>query len=159
MPGAYFVTLVSKDWKPIFGRLAGEVVVLNEVGKIARDEWVITAKMRKEVRLDQFTLMPNHLHAILFTDELGSGHQELQREVVGAHGRAPLQRKARTLASLIAAYKATTTRRIREITANFDLKVWQRNYYDRVIRDQIELDQTREYILYNPLKLPSVFLK
>ena len=62
---------------------------MNKVGQIAREELMVTAKMRKELRLDQFIVMPNHLHAILFIDEIGSNQQELSIEVVEAHGRAP----------------------------------------------------------------------
>ena len=114
---------------------------------------MVTAKMRKELRLDQFIVMPNHLHAILFIDEIASNQQELSIEVVEAHGRAPLHRKPRSLGSIVAAYKAASTRRISEILGAPDMKVWQRNYYDRVIRDQTDLEKIREYILYNPLKL------
>lgn len=56
---------------------------------------MVTAKMRKELRLDQFVVMPNHLHAILFIDEGGADHRDLSIEAVGAHGRAPLHRRLR----------------------------------------------------------------
>lgn len=153
LPGAYFVTLVAKDRQPLFGELAGERVVLNRVGRIVREEWDVTARMRREIRIDQSVVMPNHFHAIVFIDDLRSGEQNEQGEAVGAHGRAPLHRRPRSLGSLVAAYKAATTRRIRDMTKNPDLVVWQRNYYDRIVRNQTELDSIREYILYNPLKL------
>lgn len=99
--------------------------------------------------------MPNHMHAILFLDDPGVGQPDSSNGVVEAHGRAPLRRKPRTLGSLAAAYKATTTRRIRDVFKDKDLKAWHRNYYDHIIRNQIDLDTIREYITYNPLKLSS----
>lgn len=161
-PGAYFVTLVTQDRVPLFGRLEDDRVILSEIGKLAQQEWIKSGDMRKEIRLDEFIVMPNHLHAILFIDYLVDGRGiyvtsegDSSTSKLEAHGRAPLRRPPRSLGSLLAAYKAATTRRIREITGNQELVVWQRNYYDQIIRDQIDLDNIREYITYNPLKLLS----
>ncbi len=109
--------------------------------------------MRKEIRLDQFVIMPDHLYAIVLIDELSSSSEPLSIGTVGAHGRAPQQRKPRSLSSFDAAYKAASTRQIRVHLQEPGLLVWQRNFFDRIIRNQLELDRIREYILYNPLKL------
>lgn len=160
LPGAYFVTLVTQERKPLFGKVNNEDVILNEIGNLAKAEWIKTTEMRKEVRRDQFILMPNHLHAIIFIDYFGVNQPEYSTGEIRAHGRAPLRRRPRTLGSLVAAYKAATTRMIRGLFKDIELKVWQRNYYDHIIRDQIDLDNIREYITYNPLKLSSgEFLK
>lgn len=140
LPGAYFVTLVAKDRRPLFGEMAGEKVVLNRVGRIVREEWVHTGKLRPDITLDEFVVMPDHFHAILFINDVG------QKEMLGAHRGAPLHRKPRSLGSIMAGFKSVCSQ-----TAGFSL--WQRNYYDRIIRNQTELDNIREYILYNPLKL------
>lgn len=166
-PGAYFVTLVAQDRIPLFGKLDGNNVVLNEVGKLARQEWIKSGEMREEIKLDEFIVMPNHLHAILFidyfekrNDRFVASQDDSSIGQLGAHGRAPLRRKPRTLGSLVAAYKAATTRMIRDVFKDKDLKVWQRNYYDHIIRDQLDLDNIREYIAYNPEKLSNgEFLK
>jgi len=155
LPGAYFVTLVTQERRLLFGVQDGDNIILNKVGQIAKEELLITVKMRKELRLDQFIVMPNHLHAILFKDQLGASQDGLQSEVVEAHGRAPLHRKPRSLGAIVAANKAASTRRIRELKNDPELQVWQRNYYDHIVRDQNDLEKIREYILYNPLKLSS----
>jgi REP element-mobilizing transposase RayT len=81
-PGAYFVTLVSRNRLPLFGELAGEEIHLSEVGNIVREEWLRTAELRPEISLDESVIMPNHFHAILFINE-GFPKQE----PVGAHLR------------------------------------------------------------------------
>lgn len=152
-PGAYFVTLVARNRQSLFGKVLSDQIVLSEVGKIARAEWLRSVSMRKELRADEFIVMPDHFHAIVFFDDRSPAEQVLPIKAVGAHGRAPLHRRPRTLGSLIAAFKAASTRRAREEFRDPQLVLWQRNYHDRVIRNQTELDQIREYILYNPLKL------
>ncbi len=97
--------------------------------------------------------MPNHLHAILFIDETDSGQQDLTSEAVGAHGLAPLHRKPGSLGAIVAGYKAATTIKVNRLLKQTGISIWQRNYYDQIIRDQIDLDKFREYIHFNPLKL------
>jgi REP element-mobilizing transposase RayT len=162
LPGAYFATLVTIGRKPIFGKFEGDKVALNEIGSLAKEEWIKSGGMRKEIRLDEFIVMPNHLHAILFIDYLEHGldtfdsrRDDSSTGVIGAYGRTPLLQKPRSLGSLVAAYKAATTKRSREIVSDNEMRVWQRNYYDHIIRDQVDLDHIREYIAYNPLKLSS----
>ncbi|MEX2161067.1 MAG: transposase [Anaerolineales bacterium] len=149
---------MAKKRKPLFGVLEDEEIRLNEAGGTVAEEWQRSAALRPEISLDEFVVMPNHFHAILFINDSGElkpiefGARR-ERGALGAHGRAPLHRNPRTLGSLVAAFKAATTRRIRDIVGIPDLLVWQRNYYDRIIRNQSELEKVREYILYNPLLL------
>jgi putative transposase len=93
--------------------------------------------------------MPDHLQAILFIDQEIHGDNGNG----GAHRCAPgnsLHRKPRTLGSLIAQFKATTTRLINDLRKTPGQKVWQRNYHDRIIRNEVELDRVRRYIKNNP---------
>src|SRR3989337_798581 len=85
LPGAYFVTLVTIDRKPFFGKLEGDDVVLNEIGLLVRAEWIKSGEIRKEIRLDEFIVMPNHLHAIIFIDDFGSRKDDLSIGAIGAH--------------------------------------------------------------------------
>jgi len=93
--------------------------------------------------------MPDHFQAILFMD------MEIHGDMgaVGAHRCAPemgLHREPRTLGSIIAQFKATTTKRINEMRGRPTEKIWQRGYHDRIIRNEVELDKVREYIRKNP---------
>jgi REP element-mobilizing transposase RayT len=133
--------------------LTGDVCMnLSDFGKIVRDEWHRSASIRPAMELDAFVVMPNHVHGIIIiTEELTHGCAEKR-----AHGCAPLQqpygfnRKPRSLGSFIAGFKSTATKRINIIRGTVGVPVWQRNYYERVIRSEAELHAIRQYIADNP---------
>jgi len=131
------------------GKIVNAAVHLSDAGQIVKKEWLRTPLVRPGIYLDEWIIMPDHFQAILFMDE------EIHRDMggVGAHRCAPemeLHREPRTLGSIIAQFKATTTRRINEIRAMQGQKIWQRNYNDRIIRNEVELDKVRKYIRNNP---------
>ena len=96
--------------------------------------------------MDVYVVMPNHIHGIVLILE----HPDV---AVGAHGRAPLRRSPRSLGSFIAGFKSVVTRRINQTRGTPGSPVWQRNYYEHVIRSEDELLRTRKYILNNPAHL------
>ena len=118
---------------------------LNDLGRIVTDEWHRTPDIRREIALDAFVVMPNHIHGVLHIRDVGS-------PIVGADGRPPLQRMPRSLGSFVAGFKSITTKRINVLRDTPRLDVWQRNYYERIIRDDDELNRVREYIKNNPKK-------
>lgn len=145
--GAYFITICTHGRKLLFGRIKNGTLYLNDEGNIAEKEWLRTAVIRPEIRLDEFVIMPNHIHAVFFiTARMGSD------DSVGAHGHAPLRRPARSVGSLVARFKDSVTRQIRKLRLDPNFTIWQRNYYDRVIPNQDELDALRRYIRQNPLR-------
>lgn len=114
--GAYFITLVTYQRECIFGEVTDGIPNLSAIGTILRDEWLRSAEIRRELTLDEFVVMPNHLHAIVFlARDRGS-----TETAVGAHGGAPGQtsvyvqpvRPPRSLGSLVSGFKSGTTRRI-----------------------------------------------
>jgi len=141
---AYFVTICTQNRECVFGEVINGQVVLSEAGELAREEWLRSADIRSEIELDAFVVMPNHLHGIVVTRD------------VGAHGRAPLplapHRPPRSLGSFVAGFKSAVTKRINEIRDAPGVPVWQRNYYEHVIRDEDDLDRVRRYIAENPLR-------
>jgi putative transposase len=159
-PGAYFITIVTKNRECLFGEITKGEMRLNEWGRIAHAEWLKTADIRREIELDEFVIMPNHIHAIIFIVENGNAIKNpvhrlsrvmVNGQTVGAHGRAPLRRVAQSLGSLIAGYKSIVTKRINQSRAAPGMPVWQRNYHEHIIRNGAELARIREYIRYNPL--------
>ena len=146
--GAYFVTMVTAGRECLFGEIRDESVRLSPIGGAVEEEWLRTAAMRAEVELDAFVVMPNHVHGIIVVAEAP----------VGAQGLAPLQgpdssipsRRPRTLGSLIAGFKAPCTNRINDLRDSPGVPVWQRNYHDRIIRNEAELNRIRQYIINNP---------
>jgi putative transposase len=167
-PGAYFVTLCTYGRECVFGAVAAGAVRLNDCGLVAQEDWLRTGAVRPGVVLDALVVMPNHIHGIIILTPESQSHTADNDDVggvgaVGAHGRgaqlcAPtrtggaLQRRPRSLASFVACYKATVTRRINALRDSPGARVWQRNYYERVIRDDDELARARAYIADNPAR-------
>ena len=146
-PGAYFVTLCTYGRDCLFGAVDGGAVRLNDYGRVARDEWLRSAAPRDEIELDAFVVMPNHIHGIVvITDGAGAtGRSPLHYTDDGPRGPAK-----RSLASFICGYKPAVTRRINQLRDTPGARVWQRNYYERVIRDDDELARARSYVADNP---------
>jgi len=143
-PGAYFVTIVAYG-RELFGQVVDGEICLSEFGEIVRDEWLASADIRCEIQLDAFVVMPNHLHGIVWI--------VADDDIVGATGRSPLPARGPTpksLGSFIAGYKSAVTKRINEIRGTPGNPVWQRNYYEHIIRNEQDLDAIRRYIRDNP---------
>jgi REP element-mobilizing transposase RayT len=135
--GAYFVTICTHNKELLFEE--------EEVKRILEKEWLNTGRIRQNVILDGFVVMPNHLHGIIvITDS------------VGAYCNTPLQNRfkspSKTVGSIIRGFKSTTTRQINLLRETPGNPIWQRNYYDHIIRNEYELNKIREYIQNNPLK-------
>lgn len=169
--GAYFVTICAWQRTCLFGEVVDGEMVLNDSGGIVSDEWVKTATVRINVELDQFVVMPNHLHAILvISDYVGAKpvarpkapdntatntSADLQCQATqrrATHRVAPTGPGAGTIGAIMAQFKSMATKRINIIRDTPGGPVWQRNYYERVIRDEHELSRAREYIINNPMK-------
>jgi REP element-mobilizing transposase RayT len=156
-PGAYFVTICTKDREGVLGEVRSGQMVHSPFGLVVVEEWTRSASIRREIALDTFVVMPNHLHGIVFILE------DASPAGVGAHGRAPLpsstdlnargiaNRKARSIGSFVAGYKAAVTKRVNSMRGTPGAALWQRNYYEHVIRTEAELQSIREYIALNPL--------
>jgi REP element-mobilizing transposase RayT len=146
-PGAYFVTICAYHRLDLFGSVEGGRVALWPVGEVVREEWLRTAIIRPEVGLDEFVIMPDHIHGIIVIRERFAGHSSTS---VGAHRDGPLRRKPKSLGSIVSGFKGAVTRRARQMGGDPELRIWQRNYYDRIIGSEAELNAVRRYIRTNP---------
>ena len=152
-PGAYFVTVTAFGRRCLFGDVVRDAMQLSDIGRIATDEWHETAALRPNIELDAFVVMPNHVHAILWLldDALFASDE-------GTARRAPTDREparfgkpvANSLSTIIGAHKSAVTKRVRREIGPANLEIWQRGYYERVIRSEAELLGIREYITTNP---------
>ena len=146
-PGAYFVTICTYNKNLFFED--------HELAKIAREVWDTIPQHHPTVHIDEFVVMPNHVHGILWLSNVRRGrmHPALSKDAVslpeGAMHGAPTVTNRRSLSTIIQNFKAEVKRRIRRNTQVYF--AWQRNYYERVIRNEIELNQVRQYIQDNPL--------
>jgi len=148
--GAYFVTLVAQGRECLFGDVAEGEMRLNEHGRVVAEAWEWLAEQYAYVELDEWVVMPNHLHGIIvITDNHDRGG--LGR---GGSRTAPADTaaKRKPLGRLVAAKKTVSAKRINQMRNTPAAPVWQRNYYERIIRNERELDATRQYIFQNPLR-------
>ncbi len=159
-PGAYFVTICTQTRACLFGAVADGAMRLNNPGQIAKAAWDELSARFPSVRLDAFIVMPNHVHGIIIVGAQFIAPQKTPPTIVGAQFIAPSDgfdgtnqgviNPAPTLGEMVRAYKAASTRLIRQAgTPDF---AWQRNYYEHVIRDEESLDRIRQYILDNPAR-------
>jgi len=148
MTGAYYVTLCSHKKECIFSSVERDVVILTPLGKILEDEWKKTSVARKGVLVEDFVVMPNHLHGILtFTD--GKSIHEIP------DGIAPLRdfggSEGRSLSTVIAQVKSIVTKRAKKELDIRKENIWQRGFYEHIIRDEKDMIRIKDYIRSNPI--------
>ncbi len=151
--GFYFVTICTKDRECHFGHVANGRMRLSPIGRIVRNEWRRTARLRPDVTLDAFVVMPNHVHGIIVIN--GSDAVETLRRNVSTHSARTNQRMSKisprpgSLPAIIRSFKSITTRTIHERFPDEPF-AWQPRYHDRIIRDGKALEEIRWYIRNNP---------
>lgn len=140
--GAYFITVCAQNRECLFGSVVDGEMRLNGAGTIVADEWLKTTMIRDEIELDEWVVMPNHFHGIVWINHHRRGDWPV----------APTGPQPRSLGSLMAGFKSAVTKRINENRQTPGEKIWQRNYYEHIIRNESELNRIREYIVNNPLQ-------
>ena len=152
MPGYYFVTVCANKRELLFGSVTKERIELSKFGSIVEKRWKEIPAHFPSVVLDEFVLMPNHFHGIVLLGRRGGvsppSFDFVPTPEEGAM-TAPL-RLAPKLGQVIAYFKYQSTRAINELRVTPGVPLWQRNYYERIIRDDQELMDTRNYIRLNP---------
>jgi len=149
--GLYFVTICCQDRICRFGKVVNGEMILNEYGQIAYNEWLKTPDIRKNVELDEFVIMPNHIHGIIRLMDWGELHSSglHSSEISGVRG-TPLRSPSQTVGAIIRGYKSSVTKQLGLL--DFGEKLWQRNYHDHIIRDEQSHKRISEYIINNPAK-------
>ena len=154
--GAYFVTIVAQGRLCLFGDVVDGEMRANDAGEMVWRVWDGMPGRFPSIEMDEFVVLPNHVHGvIIIRQSLGS--------LVGGQGDSGVQRDtgattgAATVGDVVGAFKSLTTveygRGVRELDwPPFDRRLWQRNYYERVIRDESEFSRVREYIANNPME-------
>jgi putative transposase len=147
----YFITINVIGRLPLFGSIGEQGILLNEFGAIAEEEWRRCKQIRMEVDLGAFVLMPDHLHGIVTIAPPAVASSKSSNEGTRQPSRT-LYRPPRSLGALVAGFKSSTTRRINLLRNSPGAALWQRNYHERVIRNDRALAAISEYILSNPLR-------
>jgi putative transposase len=128
-PGSYFVTICTFGRHCVLGEIVDEQMSLSRSGAVIRSLWRSLPDHHDGVSIDEFVVMPNHLHGIV---------QLAENEV--------------SLPTLIGAFKSLSTKAVNTANATPGCRLWQRSYHEHVIRDEAARDRIRGYIQNNPLK-------
>ena len=146
--GFYFVTVCCYQRQRLFGKIVDGVMQLNQYGEIVQNEWLKSSIIRPEIELDEYVVMPNHFHGIIVINPVGANSASpLPSSATPTHPSM----KPRSLSSIIAGFKSAVTKKINLIRNAPGTPVWQRNYYEHIIRNENALNNIRQYIINNPL--------
>ena len=141
------MTICTRNRAPTFGAVASGSIHLNAEGQVAQELWLAIPRHFPNVRLDVFVVMPDHIHGVLILQPLPDDRPRPRRFADAVPG---------SLSTIVGAYKAEVTKRVKALHDRAGVgqrrvgTVWQRNFYERVIRGPRELQAVRAYILHNP---------
>ena len=153
-PGGYFVTVCTKDRECVFGEVVEGQVRLSPLGQIAAGCLADLPSHFQDGELDEWVVMPNHIHASLVIHGRGTAcrapttHEPCRAPTLNVRFGRPV---SGSLPSVVGSYKAAVTKRINQLRGTPGTAGWQRNYYEHVICDEEDLRRIREYIAQNPL--------
>lgn len=163
--GAYFVTICAWNRECLFGEIVDGAALLNCFGDVVHEEWLRSEVVREIVSLDAFVIMPNHFHGIILLSDgicLTTGNPLKKGDPpgrpyddnrdVGRSKTLPRRVVSGSIGAIVGQFKSIVTKQINVLRENQGCPVWQRNYYERVIRNENELARAREYIMNNPLR-------
>ena len=146
-PGYYFITVTAKKKFPIFGNIENSIMKLNECGIIARLFWNDLPYHFKNIRLDEYIIMPDHVHGIveIMAPEFHNDSQNTQ----------PKHKLSGSIPAIIGSYKSAVKKYINRIDQDNNF-MWHRSFYDRIIRTDEELHAIQNYIRNNPKKMEMI---
>jgi len=161
--GAYFVTVCAYGKECLFGEVESGLMRLNEYGEIVASEWIRSAELRLEIECGEFVVMPNHFHGIMhIVGAYGNTPMTHDKKIFGSSrnkGVMPCQKgvlpyaptsPSRNIGSMVRGFKGAASRRINQLRNTPGAPVWQRNYYEHVIRNDADYNRIAEYVSNNP---------
>jgi putative transposase len=151
-PGAYFVTVCAHRGETLFGVVVDGVMRLSAEGEIVEETWLRLPDHYSNVEIDSCGVMPNHVHGVvILCGRVGAGfkpaptscEESLPVEAVGRH---------HSLSEIVRGFKTFSARGINNLRGRRGAPVWQRGFYEHVLRDEEDLDRVRRYIEANPIR-------
>lgn len=165
---AYFVTVCAHGRECLFGNIADGEMRLNYAGRVVEQVWLKLPERFPYVALDECVIMPNHFHGIIVLNDSNNcrgeprvrppcDHPHFNRQNQGEHKVRPYGTHVDSVSRVVQAFKSLTTvyyvRGVNERNwSPFSGRLWQRNYHERIIRNDEEMSAIREYIRFNPMK-------
>ena len=144
--GMYFLTICTYNRQCLFGEVVEDfdgtaTIKLNRCGEIVRDAWLRTPVLRPNVVLGEWVIMPNHIHAVVII---------LERKTAVSSPPSPFQSPSQTVGAIVRGFKASVTKQINDHHATTAVPVWQRNYWEHIIRNEASYGKIANYITNNP---------
>lgn len=148
--GVYFITMCTKNQIHYFGSISNGKMELSEIGILADVFWYEIKNHAKNIELDEFIVMPNHIHGILILDGNDTA-KALERDTAKAClSRTRFQNQGKnSVSSIIGSYKSAVSKHAHRLGFEFE---WHGRFYDHIIRDQESFERIRNYIIQNPAK-------
>jgi putative transposase len=143
--GGYFLTMIARDRTCLFGEVVAGTMVLSDLGKSVQRCWDAIPAHFSNAQLDTFMVMPNHIHGIIVI--VGARHASPLPKGISPRGPEP-----QSIGAIVGSFKSAVTKFINNQRGTPGTSVWQRNYYEHIIRDESTLERIREYIVTNPLR-------
>jgi len=161
LAGGYFVTICVMNGKCDLGDIVEDEMELNSFGQIVDEEWRRLERIRQHVLLDGYQLMPNHFHGIVWlTNEPEIEPGQIEKDsnwvtqasplVAASESNRGMGPERDSSAAVVVGFKSASTRRINKLREVSGVSIWQRNYWERIIRNNRELEAIRRYIRHNP---------
>lgn len=156
----YFITICCQNRICRFGQIDNGIMILNEFGNIANNEWTNLIKRFPNIQLGAFQIMPNHMHGIIeITNAVGLGFtpDPIEIDIIRTTARV-VPNVVSTVGAIVGAYKSLVANNCLNIYKSKNEimgKLWQRNYYEHIIRDEKSHQQISNYIFTNPEKWQS----
>jgi putative transposase len=147
-PGPYFVTICTQKKECVLASVEGGRVRLTPTGRVAQGAWLALPSRYPSLVLHEFVTMPNHIHGLLAF--VGAG---LAPPGVSTSAESAARHCGRpTLPDIICAFKSISTRSVNELLRAGGKLLWQRGYYEHIVRDAEDMKNVQRYILENPWK-------
>ncbi len=167
--GSYYITICLQDYLCLFGEIKNGAMILNDAGKMVQSQYLLLPQRFENIALDEYIIMPNHFHGIIALTAAAVGaplvgalnNQTTQPATGQPREIAPTVcrcgRSQNTVGDIIGAFKSIVTNEyIKGVKTKkwrrFNKKLWQRNYYEHIIRNEKSYRQISEYIQTNPFK-------
>jgi len=171
-PGAYFITINTDAKINWFGSIENGIMRLSPIGEIIKDEWLKSESIRDNIQLDEYIIMPNHIHGIIIIDDspvetarwavsFSNEEVSVSNEGVSVFSKGisvsnkgdknqhrKMTLKPNSIGSIIGQFKSICTKKIRK--EGYKYFKWQNRYYDHIIKDEKEFSKIRHYIKLNP---------
>ena len=148
--GMYFVTICAEQRRCIFGQAHGSEIVQSRIGEIVRACWIEIPEHFPNVKVESYVVMPNHLHGILTIDtKLPDANLRDKPPLTSELFGRPVPK---SIPTIIRSFKSAASKRARESGLMTAGSIWQRGYFERVLRNTREYVDVTNYILQNPVR-------